>query len=77
MCHTRVAHLCVRDRIEDSRLKHHSILIDAGNEDLAQDAVRPVVTVPLDTDNTWYVVKPDESVIFTNQMGMFLLSLYI
>ncbi|KAG9310474.1 hypothetical protein JVU11DRAFT_9618 [Chiua virens] len=69
ICHTGAAYLLVRERMEDSCFKHHSILVDAGNEDLVQDTNKPVVTVSLDTDNTWHVVKPDENAIFINKMG--------
>ncbi|KAH7903594.1 hypothetical protein BJ138DRAFT_1107542 [Hygrophoropsis aurantiaca] len=56
-----------RDRVIDHEYKCRTTLVDRGNEDL----VRPgddFLSVPVD-DGTWYVVEPDESVVFVNSNG--------
>lgn len=70
ICDGGGATLCVRERLDDSHLKCHSILIDTGNEDLVQGTAKPTVVVPFNSDSEWHVVKPHESVIFINQAGM-------
>ena len=65
--------LVTRSRVNDDRFKYHSILVDAGNEDLATNPAKPAVVVPIDSDGVWYVVKPDQSIIFVNENGKMLL----
>ena len=52
-----------------STIKRGTVLVDHGNEDLA-DGNESVLSVPV--DNTWIVVEPWESIIFIDESGEYI-----
>ncbi|KAG0701054.1 hypothetical protein DFH29DRAFT_1000545 [Suillus ampliporus] len=63
---TGAARLVTRDRSDDSSYKRGTLLVDCGNEDLV-DSGAMALSVP--ADGSWYVVEPDESIIFVDSKG--------
>ena len=55
-----------RSRVKDTHYKCGTTLVDSGNEHLVKNP-KAVLVVP--ADNSWYVVPPEESVIFLNSKG--------
>ena len=64
---THGVQITTRNRTNDSQFKHNTVLVDKGNEWLARKH-KPFLAVP--TDDTWYVVPPEESIIFLNDEGI-------
>ncbi|KAG2031557.1 hypothetical protein BDR03DRAFT_1015959 [Suillus americanus] len=56
----------IRDCSDDTNFKWGTLLVDRGNEDLVDSGVA-VLSVPV--DESWYVIEPDESIIFIDSEG--------
>lgn len=59
--------MVTRDRSDATAFKKGTLLVDRGNEDLVDSGVASL-SVPV--DDSWYVIEPDESIIFVNSEGM-------
>jgi hypothetical protein len=63
----------IRDRFDDTGYKRGTLLVDHGNEDLVGSG-NTALSVPV--DKSWYVIEPDESIIFIDSKGMDSLSVF-
>lgn len=59
--------MVIHDCSDDTSFKQGTLLVDYGNEDLAGSGVT-FLSVPI--DDSWYVIEPDESIIFIDSKGM-------
>ncbi|KAG1718580.1 hypothetical protein EDB19DRAFT_1920363 [Suillus lakei] len=64
---TGIIKVVIRDRSDDTSFKRGTLLVDHGNEDLV-DSGNTALSVPV--DESWYVIEPDESIIFINSNGL-------
>ncbi|KAG1817583.1 uncharacterized protein BJ212DRAFT_1576659 [Suillus subaureus] len=55
------------DHFDDTSFKQGTLLVDRGNEDLV-DSGSSTLSVPV--DGSWYVIEPDESIIFFDSNGL-------
>ena len=63
---TGMVRVVIRDHSDDTSFKRGTLLVDCGNEDLV-DSGNTALSVPV--DESWYVIEPDESIIFINSEG--------
>ncbi|KAG1720219.1 hypothetical protein EDB19DRAFT_2044708 [Suillus lakei] len=64
---TGIIKVVIRDRSDDTSFKWGTLLVDRGNEDLV-DSGNTALSVPV--DESWYVIEPDESIIFIDSNGL-------
>ncbi|KAG1759298.1 hypothetical protein EDD22DRAFT_971676 [Suillus occidentalis] len=60
---TETVKVVTRDRSDATAFKKGTLLVDRGNEDLVDSGVTSL-SVPV--DDSWYVIEPDESIIFVD-----------
>ncbi|KAG1751726.1 hypothetical protein EDB19DRAFT_1903671 [Suillus lakei] len=64
---TGIIKVVIHDRSDDTSFKRGTLSVDHGNEHLV-DSGNTALSVPV--DESWYVIKPDESIIFINSNGL-------
>ncbi|KAG2097407.1 hypothetical protein BD769DRAFT_1780647 [Suillus cothurnatus] len=63
---TGMVKVVIRDHFDDTGYKRGTLLVDCGNEDLVGSG-NTTLSVPV--DESWYVIEPDESIIFIDSKG--------
>ncbi|KAG1836227.1 hypothetical protein C8R48DRAFT_744111 [Suillus tomentosus] len=63
---TGTVRMVTRDRSAKTSYKRGTLLVDRGNEDLVGSG-DTALSVPV--DDSWYVIEPDESIIFVDSKG--------
>ncbi|KAG2138190.1 hypothetical protein BD769DRAFT_1637950 [Suillus cothurnatus] len=71
---TGMVKVVIRDRFDDTGYKRGTLLVDRGNEDLVGSG-NTALSVPV--DESWYVIEPDESIIFIDSKGIGSVSLAV